>query len=131
MKPLPDPDALLALVKKQVLSWTAVKVRAESEVEKIWPLDAAEEERTWADTAEEEAEVKLDVSEMLWDELLNEIAQELVDLDKSVSLRKKLELVEEKTRVSGSGAATHGLGSLQPLRPLGGGLQPLRPRGHL
>jgi hypothetical protein len=60
-----------------------------------------------------------------------QIAHELVDLDKSVSLRKKLELVEEKTRVSGAGAATHGLGSLQPLRPLGGGLQPLRTLGHL
>ena len=122
MKPLPDAESLLALVKKQVLSWSAVGVKAESEVEKIWPLDAAEEERTWADTAEEEAEVKLDLAEMIWDDLLTEIARELVSLDESISLRKKLDRVEEKTRVSGSAPS---IGGLQPLRAL----QPLRPIG--
>eukprot|EP00955_Chlamydomonas_euryale_P050996 354731-Chlamydomonas_euryale.AAC.2 len=43
---------------------------------------AAEEERTWADTTEEEAELKLEIAELLWDDLLTEAAEELQMIDR-------------------------------------------------
>ena len=52
------------------------------------PSFAAEEERTWTDTAEEEAEIKLELAEMLWDDLLTEVAEELVAMDRKVQRRR-------------------------------------------
>ena len=48
----------------------------------------AEEERTWADTAEEEAELKLELAESLWDDLVTEMAQELLAMDRRALRRK-------------------------------------------
>jgi hypothetical protein len=45
------------------------------------PFLAAEEEHAWSDTLFEEAQVKLEVSELLWDDLMTEIAVELKELD--------------------------------------------------
>ena len=63
---------------------------------------AAEEERTWADTAEEEAELKLEVAEMLWDDLLEEVALELQEMDRKMKMKSQ-------RRSSGSGGGNKSL----------------------
>ena len=52
------------------------------------PPTSADEERTWNDTAEEEAEIKLELSEMLWDDLLTEAAEELLVLSRRAQRRR-------------------------------------------
>ncbi|GAX77766.1 hypothetical protein CEUSTIGMA_g5209.t1 [Chlamydomonas eustigma] len=108
IKPLPSPEDVRKRVEGQVLDWGRLRVDTDHDVEKILPLDAAEEERTWADTADEEAEIKLEVAEYIWDDLMSEIAQELVTVDRRMQRRRTglgQSLMSEKSyrRMSGGG----------------------------
>lgn len=51
--------------------------------------DAAEDDRGWKGLEEEEAEVKLLVSEMMWRTVLTETASLLIDLDEKLEARRQ------------------------------------------
>eukprot|EP00955_Chlamydomonas_euryale_P047482 353698-Chlamydomonas_euryale.AAC.1 len=84
-------------------------------------MTAAEEERTWADTAEEEAKVKLEVAEQLWDTLVTELATELLGIERCLADRRQ-HTAGGASRLSSSG----GLGESGELQA--GRLRPPRRR---
>lgn len=87
VRPLPSAAELVEQVCKQVVGWSSVRVRTEADLEKVLAADATEEEKTWANFDEEEAEVKLEVAEMLWDDLLVETGACLQALEEKLSRR--------------------------------------------
>lgn len=81
VKPLPPPEQLAAQVKQQVLQWAAVRVRTDADLEKLLIADAREEEKRWHNYAEEEAEIAVEVAEYIWEDLVADTADVLMELE--------------------------------------------------
>eukprot|EP00798_Chlamydomonas_sp_ICE-L_P012404 gene12404-15595_t len=77
VKPLPSSAELAAEVSKRVVEWSAAKVKGLPDLDKILGLAAAEDERTWFRLEEQEAEVKMEIAEMVWDDLMLDTADAL------------------------------------------------------
>lgn len=83
-RPLPSAEALAAEVQRQVQTWKQLLVKSEADIERLLPVEAAEEERMWGDVTEEEAELKLEVAELIWDDLITELAEELAAMERKM-----------------------------------------------
>lgn len=86
--PLPSAEELAAGAAKQVAEWRAVKVASEADVDRALQVAVNEQERGWADCGEEEAELKVQVADRLWDELLGDVAMQLSGLDRRLRRRR-------------------------------------------
>ncbi len=82
MHPLPQPAELIHTVTQRVLGWAATRVRTDGDLEKLLAADALEDERAWRRLDEEEAEVKVEVAEMVWEELMADTAEVMLELER-------------------------------------------------
>ncbi|KAK9802869.1 hypothetical protein WJX72_003771 [[Myrmecia] bisecta] len=76
LRRLPQGPELTAAVKQRVMKWAAQQ--HDEHVDAMLAEDAVEDDRTWAIIEEEEAEVRFDISEAIWDDLIADTADTLL-----------------------------------------------------
>ncbi|KAG2491840.1 hypothetical protein HYH03_009796 [Edaphochlamys debaryana] len=85
VKPLPSPAEMAAQVQKQIKAWSAMRMRDPAEIDKVLAADAQEDEKAWADTAVEEAEVLRETAEAIWADLIADTAAVVAGLEEALS----------------------------------------------
>ncbi|KAG2447275.1 hypothetical protein HYH02_007605 [Chlamydomonas schloesseri] len=80
-KPLPSPSAMLEQVQKQIKAWSGMRMRDPAEIDKVLVQDAQEDERAWTDLSGAEVEVKREVAEAVWADLVEDTAEVLANLE--------------------------------------------------
>ncbi|KAL6763477.1 hypothetical protein V8C86DRAFT_298973 [Haematococcus lacustris] len=131
IRPLPSPAALVAAVQQQVQAWSSTVVRDRADLDKLLAQEANEEERSWAACLDEaEASVCTQLVDMVWDDLLEDGARCLLELEQRIAARRALALVPRAASagLGSPGRAALGRLSLTPVGQAALPPAPLRPR---
>eukprot|EP00798_Chlamydomonas_sp_ICE-L_P016272 gene16272-22452_t len=88
VRALPTSERMGEEVRSKVLGWAKVCIKQDIQLERLLALDAAEDEHTAENMDEEIADVKMEVADMLWDDLLTDAAQALQEIDEKLSRRQ-------------------------------------------